>query len=139
MTTQSLAPPVMSPDDRARQRRARIELAAILLLTVIAYIPALRAGLVWDDDFHIHKPELHSFQGLIRIWTDHTATQQYYPIAHTAFWTQYMLWGERPLGFHAVNLAFHLLNTALVWTILRRLSVPGAVFAAGLFALHPVQ
>ena len=32
--------------------------------------------------------------GLWRIWTTIGATQQYYPLTHTAFWLQWHLWGD---------------------------------------------
>ncbi|MGP8243945.1 MAG: hypothetical protein ACLQVN_05440 [Bryobacteraceae bacterium] len=47
--------------------------------TLIAYWPALRGGLLWDDDRHLTGPELQSLHGLWRIWFDIGATQQYYP------------------------------------------------------------
>jgi protein O-mannosyl-transferase len=129
----------MATKDQLPGRWNLIAMIALLLLTVVAYLPALQAGFIWDDDWHVHKPELRSLHGLWRIWTDPPATQQYYPLAHTAFWIQYMLWDQHALGFHVVNLLIHLVNTVLVWRLLRLLKIPGAMFGAGLFALHPVQ
>ena len=34
------------------------------------------------------RPELTSWHGLARIWLDPGATQQYYPVTHTAFWQE---------------------------------------------------
>ena len=42
----------------------------LLLVTVIAYLPALNGGLLWDDDLYVTKPALQSFHGLWSIWTD---------------------------------------------------------------------
>src|ERR1700675_4985684 len=50
----------------------------LLLVTVIAYTPALNGGLLWDDDQHVTKPALQSFHGLWRIWFDLGSTAQYY-------------------------------------------------------------
>src|SRR5580658_9189917 len=54
--------------------------AALFCTTLIAYFPALRGTLLWDDDAHVTKPALRSLHGLWRIWFDLGATQQYYPL-----------------------------------------------------------
>jgi len=112
----------------------------LVLLTVAAYAPALSAGFVWDDfDYVVHNPHLRSPEGLSRIWTEPGATRQYYPLVFTSFWLERRLWGEQPMGYHLVNILLHAANALLVWAILTRLGVPGAVLAAALFALHPVH
>jgi tetratricopeptide (TPR) repeat protein len=116
-----------------------IPLAAIILATFAAYYPAMHGGLLWDDDHHITQPELRSLAGLSRIWFDVGATQQYYPLLHTAFWIEHRLWGESTLGYHLVNVALHCTSVSLLYLILRRLEIPGALLAAAVFALHPVQ
>jgi len=108
------------------------------LLVLWAYFPALHGGFVWDDDAHVTRPELRPVAGLLRIWSEPGATQQYYPVLHSAFWVEHRLWGDAAVGYHLVNLAFHLLACALLYRLLRRLEVPGAALAAALFALHPV-
>jgi tetratricopeptide (TPR) repeat protein len=112
---------------------------AILVGTLLVYAPALGGGFVWDDDAHVTRPELRDARGLVKIWSDPSATQQYYPLTHTGFWLQSILWSERPGGYHAVNVVLHALSAVMVWTILRRLEVPGALLAAAIFALHPVH
>jgi len=114
-------------------------MAALLLgVTLLAYLPALHGGLLWDDDGHVTKPELRSLHGLERIWFEVGATQQYYPLLHSAFWLEHRLWGDAVVGYHLVNILLHVLAACLVVAILRRLAVPGAWLAGGLFALHPV-
>lgn len=113
--------------------------SAVLLLTLLAYRPVFSAGFIWDDDAHITPPALRTAEGLGRIWTEPGATQQYYPLLHSAFWLQHRLWGDTPGGYHATNLLLHLLGVLLFWRLLRALAVPGAGLAAALFALHPVQ
>lgn len=112
----------------------------IVIVTAAAYTPALRGGFIWDDDEHVTENQtLRTADGLRRIWFEIGAVAQYYPLVHTTFWIEYQLWGESPLGYHAVNIALHALNAVLVWLVLRRLRLPGAWLAALIFALHPVQ
>ena len=85
------------------------------------------------------RPELQSWHGLCRIWFDLKATQQYYPLLHSAFWLEHRLWGDATLGYHLVNILLHVVAAILVAVILRRLAVPGAYLAAAIFALHPVH
>ena len=128
-------------DSRASTRPAgpsRI-LAALVVAVLLAYQPAWHGGELWDDDGHITKPELISGDGLHRIWFEIGATQQYYPVVHSAFWLFHQLWGRDTLGYHLVNIGLHALSGFLLTLLLRRLAVPGAVLAGILFALHPVH
>jgi tetratricopeptide (TPR) repeat protein len=119
--------------------RARLAGGLLLLVTLVTYLPALDGQFLWDDDFHVTAPALRSLTGLWRIWTDPRATQQYYPLTHSAFWLAYQLWGVHPVGYHLVNVGLHGLGALLLWRILARLAVPGAWLGAALFALHPVH
>ena len=112
---------------------------ALIVVTLAAYQPAWNGKPIWDDEGHITVPELRSFHGLARIWTQPGATQQYYPVVHSVFWVEYRLWGDETPGYHIVNIFLHLLSALLLVRILRLLEVPGAWFIAALFALHPVQ
>src|SRR5271170_3332479 len=111
----------------------------IFCATFAAYFPALRGGLLWDDSSHLTKPGLQSFHGLWRIWLELGATQQYYPLLHSAFWLEHRLWGNAVTGYHLTNLALHALSACLVVMIMKRLTLPGAWFAGFVFALHPVH
>jgi tetratricopeptide (TPR) repeat protein len=124
-------------------------------LVLACYWPALRGGLVWDDATHVTRPELRSWAGLRRIWFEVTATLQYYPVLHTAFWIEHRLWGEEALGYHLANVLQHAASCCLLVLLLGRLArsnatAPGtpdgfrvvpteaAWLAALLFGVHPV-
>ena len=126
----------------ARASRRPVLAGALLLVlgTLLLYIPAIRSGYIWDDDTYVHNnPTLEAPHAFARIWTDRTASPQYYPLVFTTFCIERALWGERPTGYHFVNALLHGLCAVLLWRLLRRLSVPGAFLAACLFAFHPVQ
>ncbi len=112
----------------------------IVLLTLLAYIPAMRGGYIWDDNAHItDNAALRSSDGLAKIWFDPKILPQYYPLVHTTFWVEYHLWQLHPFGYHLVNVLLHAFNAILLLLVLRHLRVPGAWLAAAVFALHPVQ
>ncbi|HVN04810.1 MAG TPA: tetratricopeptide repeat protein [Bryobacteraceae bacterium] len=111
---------------------------SIVCATLIAYWPALRGGLIWDDASHITRPAMQSLHGLWRIWFDLSATQQYYPLLHSTFWIEHRMWGDAVLGYHLTNVLLHAASACLVVLIVRRLTLPGAWLAGMLFALHPV-
>jgi tetratricopeptide (TPR) repeat protein len=113
--------------------------ALLFCATLLAYWPALRGGLLWDDENHLTHPELQPLHGLWRIWFEIGATQQYYPLLHSAFWVEHRIWGDAVLGYHLANVALHATAALLAIAILRRLSLPGAWLAGFVFALHPVS
>ena len=112
--------------------------ASMLCAAVFAYLPALHGGLLWDDNMHVTRADLRSLDGLWRIWFDLGATQQYYPLLHSAFWLEHRIWGDAVLGYHLANVVLHAASACLVAMIVRRLALPGAWLAGFLFALHPV-
>src|SRR6266481_4712834 len=117
-----------------------VGLAAIVLITALAYLPIVRGGFIWDDETWITDNRLlRTLGGLRAIWLEPGRSPQYYPLTQTTLWLEYHLWGPRPLGYHLVNVALHALNAGLVWLTLARLAVPGAWVAAAVFALHPVH
>lgn len=112
--------------------------ALIFPAALLAYLPALRGGFIWDDDGHVTRPDLRSLGGLARIWTEPGATQQYYPFLHSAFWIEHRLWGDAPLGYHLLNVLLHATAACLFVAVLRKVAVRGALLAGFFFALHPV-
>lgn len=112
--------------------------ALSLVAVLAAYFPAMQGDFLWDDAGHVTNPALQSWSGLMRIWFEPGTTQQYYPLLHSAFWLEHKLWGDAVLGYHLINVLQHALAATLFGLLLRRLAVPGAWFAAGLFLLHPV-
>ncbi len=120
---------------------------AIFAATLGAYLPCIHGGILWDDEAHITAPSLQSLEGLGRIWFHVGATQQYYPVLHSAFWLEHRIWGDSVLGYHLVNIALHAAAACLFALTLarirsgqreRRSPLPGEWLAAAVFALHPV-
>jgi tetratricopeptide (TPR) repeat protein len=113
------------------------------LLAGLAFLPSLRNGFVYDDERYVLlNPLLGSWS-----WENLRAilTQSYFgnfhPLHHLAIALQHAAFGVEPMGWHAVSLALHALNAALLVRLLLRLGISAAVAWAGaaLFAVHPVQ
>ena len=63
--------------------------AALVAAVVVAYLPTLRAGFVWNDDTYLTgNSTLDSAHGLHLIWADPRANEQYYPLVFTSFWVE---------------------------------------------------
>jgi len=134
--------PNSSEVDSIRQmnrHRTLIAVLGLVLLTAITYRPALRGGFIWDDDDHLTQNRaVAAPNGLKMIWTS-LAVSRYYPLTLTSFWVERRLWGLNPWPYHAVNIALHAVNAALLFALLRKLNVRGAWVAAALWAVHPVN
>lgn len=115
----------------------------LAFIILIAYLPTLYGGFVWDDENYIHGNRLlRNAEGLQKIWFDPKAIyleSHYWPLVYTSFWLEYKVWNQVPFGYRLDNLLLHILNTILIWVILRRMSVPWAWLAAAIFGLHPVH
>ncbi len=113
--------------------------AIIVVAAFIAYLPSLNGGFIWDDNpLLANNLIIKASDGLYRIWCT-TKTIDYWPVTNTSFWIEWRLWGMNSTGYHVTNLILHTLEALLIWVILRKLSIPGAFFAALIFAVHPVN
>jgi hypothetical protein len=112
-----------SPNSTPQPTRYRdyIPWATIFCATLVAYLPALQGSPIWDDKGHLTRADLQSFHGLWRIWFELGATQQYYPLLHSAFWLEHWIWGDAVIGYHLTNIVLHALSACLVVIIMRRL------------------
>ena len=129
----------MSGAEDAKGRRPAAWLAVLAgAAVVVAYGSLRHAGFLWDDGGHVTAPSLRGLSGLARIWFLPGATQQYYPVLHSAFWLEHRLWGDAAIGYHVLNVLLHLAASWLFFRTLRALGVRGAAAAAALFAVHPV-
>ncbi len=67
----------------------------------------------------------------------------YRPIFLLTLNLSYQLWGDNPLGYHALNLTLHSINTLLVYFLILGFLSPAyrmvAGMSAAIFAVHPVH
>jgi hypothetical protein len=138
----------LKPDIKAAQRL--VVLAALALLTLLAYANSFRAGFVFDNrvllledtrlraltaanlDLILHKP----------YWWPFVDVPLYRPATTLSYLLNYSVFGnaDRPVGYHVVNWLLHTANAWLVFSLaltIGRRFWP-AVFAAALWAVHPL-
>jgi len=110
----------------------------VLAGIIAAYVPALQAGFIWDDDDHFtHNPYVTEPGGLVTIWT--TTKAIYYPLTLTTWWVMRRLFDLNPFPYHLITVVLHAANAILFAGLLRRLAIPGAFLAGAIFAFHPMQ
>ena len=135
----SPAPPSRPAESTSRSSADALRGLALMAFTFAAYWPAMFGQYLWDDDAHVTKTALRTLDGLRDIWFKLGATQQYYPLLHSAFWVEAQLWGDYTVGYHATNVVLHVIAACLVVTLCQRLEIRGAWLAGGIFALHPLN
>jgi tetratricopeptide (TPR) repeat protein len=113
--------------------------AALLLICVAVYAPALPGDFVWDDDTHLLDNPVLEEDGLYKVWFTPPERINYWPATFTSYWIEYQLWGFDPFGYHVVNVLIHALNAILLWRVLNLLRLPYSWLVALLFAVHPVN
>jgi Tfp pilus assembly protein PilF len=128
----------VGPDERTAWQLLA-QAAVIVGVVLLVYLPAWRAGFVWDDEQLITaNPLLRTVSGLIEIWSG-GRTADYFPMTNTVFWIERHLFGDNAEGYHAINILLHAADAVLVWLVFRRLQIPGAWFAGLIFGIHPVH
>lgn len=150
----------MMPSSFFRSPRALKLLFMVLIAVavVLVYFRTPGGSFHLDDDKYpivnneFIKDGQHFHKFFTRPWVDshHHYDGTYRPIPMMTFALNYALGGLKPSGYHLVDIAIHLLNALLFFSIcfllLRRL-YPGseksaylmAGFAALLFAVHPIN
>ncbi len=135
----------------------RLLIAAALLVGLVSAVFHSIVGFEFIDyDISDHVLENPAIRGLgvdnlVRIFTTRSTTS-YYPVRTLTYAVDYQLWGFFPGGYKLTNLLVHTINAILVFALALRLiararggerngtwvEVGPAVFAAAVFAVHPL-
>lgn len=139
-----------------RWKAHRGALTVLLLFAGAAFAAGLRGGFLNFDDntLLVENPNWRGFGPASILWMFRTFHMGHYmPLTWLSYALDHALWGMNPLGYHAVNLFFHLLNVGLFYGLARKVfdRVPGvprpdpgqwdgpALSAALLYAVHPMR
>lgn len=125
----------------ARGRNFSIGLLLVLLVVAVFGV-ALRGQFIFLDDLNLTSNlALRTWgSGLYAIWAHPTIWPQYEPAWYSFLLLQYKLFSTKlAAGYIAISMLTHSVNVILLWTLLRRLELPGALITALVFAVHPVN
>lgn len=124
---------------------AWLYLAPVLVLTFILYATTLSNYFIinWDDDgYIINNPMLKDFSwnSIVFMFT-HFHLDNYHPITTLSNAIEYHLFQLNPTPYHFNNIMLHLLNTGLVFYLIKLLlkNKEAAFIVALLFAIHPMH
>jgi tetratricopeptide (TPR) repeat protein len=128
-------------------------------LSFFVFLHNLCNGFVWDDNLYItNNSALQSDQGVWSFFKQGFCEEVekpcdfYRPLVSISYFIDYFLWGPNPLGYHLINIIFHLLVVFGVYGTAVKLveSLPGhrtdsptflwmPFFSSLIFALHPAH
>ena len=127
-------------------RRLRLAVSAVLaILTIAVYTPVWQFAFVALDDPQYVYANKNLAAGLTAesiawaVTTGHEAN--WHPLTWLSHALDISLFGMNSGWHHTVNLLLHLVNTLLLFAVLRRLtaSMWPSAFVAALFAVHPLH
>src|ERR1035438_3215430 len=119
-------------------------LPIVLAVTFIVLFPSLQNKFVNLDDpqYVIENPVVKNFNSEnLKIIFSEQFIGNYQPITMLSYLVDYKLFGLNPVGYHLVNLIFHLLGTIFVFLIIKKLSGNDLVafITSLLFGIHPLH
>lgn len=133
---------------RAPRFSYRLELgitAALALATWLTFANLVDARFTnYDDHLYVTQNE-HVRQGLslssLRWALATTDCSNWHPLTWLSLEADYQIFGLNPAGYHATNVALHILNSVLLFWALRLMSgfVWRSATVAAFFALHPLH
>ncbi|MFH2000977.1 MAG: hypothetical protein ABIK28_14945 [Planctomycetota bacterium] len=129
------------------QKREYLYLLPLVLITCTVFSNALTGEFLYDDKPYItDNPQVTGETRLGAVFLQSTPPDQpdlglYRPFFVLTLRLNHFLSGFKPSAFHGTNLFIHILATAALFFLIRRLSAnpAGAFLGALLFAVHPVH
>ncbi len=118
-------------------------LIAGLILTLIVYLPSFTNGITnWDDNQYLTNPYVInlSFAGILKTFSVYFAGN-YHPLTLLSLGIDHLIGGNSPFMYHFTNLFLHLVNTFLVFLLVKRLTQNNllAILTFILFGVHTLH
>ena len=121
---------------------------AILGITAVTYSPIFRAGFVFDSRFlvlqdqRVHEWSVDNLRLIFAqsYWWPIGESGLYRPLTTLSILLNYLLAGERAVGYHAANLGLHLVNVLLVFLVCKSITSKPitAALSSALWAVIPI-
>jgi protein O-mannosyl-transferase len=127
-----------------KDKKTLLMIALLLAVTFVVFFPSLKGEFLnWDDDVNIYLNEnvkQLNTENVKKIFSE-TVIGNYNPLTILSFALEYHFFGEDTFYYHLHNIILHLLNAFFVFWLLMLLRLPRgwALFAAFLFAVHPMR
>ena len=117
---------------------------AAVVITAIAFFPSLSNGFTnWDDEVYvINNENIREFSWeKIKYWFGAYHHGNYHPLTMVSYMWEYSISELNPSIYHINNYILHLLNTALVFFFIYKLTDKKevAIIVATLFGVHPMH
>jgi len=132
------------PEQIAFSGQTIIMLCSILVITFLLFAANLKNEVLfgWDDGVYFEDVFVRNLNGeSFSHFFSSYYLGMYQPIGVLTFALNFAFHGESPFGYQLINLLLHLMNTFLVFVLIRKLKNNDifAVFVAALFAVHPMH
>ena len=105
-------------------------LAACLGLSTIGFIlyaNTLGNQMFWDDfDFILNNQYVHDWQYIPKYFSENIiaganfVSNYWRPVLLLVFSIEYHLWSSNPIGYHLVNMLFHIADVVLIFFLLNK-------------------
>lgn len=126
----------------AGDRSFSLWLFGVLAITALCLIPVLNNGFTnWDDDVYVTNNLIIRAPDWQAIFTRPSAFN-YHPLTMLTLAFNYAISGMDPFSYHLVNWLLHILNTALVFLFIYKISgrkIFVAAFTSLIFGIHPMH
>ena len=122
--------------------RAAIAASVAVAAAVLVYLPALRNGFIWDDPLVLQQLRAIRTWGDLVVMPPQIPHYYYRPLIFVSYLVDRALGGETPFWFHLSVVAFHALNTLLVFRLAAHVFREDwgiAAASALLFAVFPTH
>jgi len=121
----------------------RVDWISILLITILCtviYVNMFENTFVYDDRvLLLGNNEIKSLKNIPGFFVEPSHANLYRPVRSILYTITYKIWGLNVFGYHLNSLIFHILNSIVIFLILKKLIPKSALIGALLFAAHPIH
>jgi tetratricopeptide (TPR) repeat protein len=128
-------------------QRPQLMLGGILLLTLLSFLPLFNNEFTnWDDNVYVTENQvIRSLSGenIAEMFdVEKPVSSNYHPLTLLSYALNYQVSGLEPWSYTLFQILFHLLNTFLVYLLVKKLTEGKetiALFVALFFGIHPMH